>query len=720
MDKSQPLPKPKPLSSEVKTILNRCFICDTTHVSPCHLKVHLGSHKQMLPFKCSQCSTESNPIVYTNMTLLNKHLETHGFKYVCPHCPLRHRTKGRLEFHLKGSHSDQESKHQCETCGKIFTNVIAYWNHVNGHQNVIAQRFKCEFCQKCYTARFRLLRHQALHRKQQLASVDKETKVLKSKMTTHEMSNAVSGKEHQNNTVNPREVADPFLEQIKNDKNGNTEGTHTGSEDMEENTDEEGNENNELSRSTVPAKMKQSTWVKKIMPTKCYICGTVLESEKDFYGHLKTHKTMLPYRCSECSTETNSVVVSTTVALNKHFQKHSFRNVCPHCPLRYRKSLSLSLHIRSVHGDQKFEYICEICGLRFARNKYFLYRQHMTGHKNLSMQRFKCEPCQKSFPSQRNLNRHKSSILCIRNTAEGPRQETTAPEISNTVAEMSNIVAQENAINSREEANHLLHQTESDNRQNPNPITKIEPTDIVEPIDHDITANQPKDEVNNEKHENDFNSSDEPPKIVLSRKVLKIYPNKCYICDTVLKNENDLNKHLESHKSMLPYKCSQCSTEANPIKAWTMIALNKHFLRHNFKYVCAHCPLRYRKNPSLKQHIRSVHGDQKLEYNCEISDHSDQPKQRYKCASCQNFFSCRSSLRKHQASCPCLRNTIIDESYSQGSKVKANPNDFVVTNIGSNRGKIKGPIEEQVKLEPIDIKNEPFDSDDEGLRDDGL
>lgn len=92
-------------------------------------------------------------------------------------------------------------------------------------------------------------------------------------------------------------------------------------------------------------------------------------------------------------------------------------------------------------------------------------------------------------------------------------------------------------------------------------------------------------------------------------KELETIPNNCYICDTLLENDTDFNDHLELHRDMLPYKCTQCSTETNPKNLYTVLSLNKHFETHGFRYICPHCPLRHRNEGSHSYHIQSMHTD---------------------------------------------------------------------------------------------------------------
>ncbi|XP_055642203.1 zinc finger protein 331-like isoform X2 [Toxorhynchites rutilus septentrionalis] len=82
---------------------------------------------------------------------------------------------------------------------------------------------------------------------------------------------------------------------------------------------------------------------------KCFICGPIFECDDKFNVHLLKHKEMLPYECSHCTTATHPIMLSNVNALNKHFESHSFKYVCPECPLRYRWRSSRDYHAKNFH-----------------------------------------------------------------------------------------------------------------------------------------------------------------------------------------------------------------------------------------------------------------------------------------------------------------------------------------------------------------------------------
>lgn len=153
---------------------------------------------------------------------------------------------------------------------------------------------------------------------------------------------------------------------------------------------------------------KRPSRVQKTIPNKCYICHTLLGSETAFNDHLESHNNMLPFKCSQCSTEESYVEAFTVTTLNKHFERHNFHFACQYCPLRFRRGTTLKAHMRKIH-KKVHEQHCEICGQMFTSNQ--AYSRHMNIHKYLAIQLFKCVTCRMVFPSKRSLGEHRKSNL---------------------------------------------------------------------------------------------------------------------------------------------------------------------------------------------------------------------------------------------------------------------------------------------------------------------
>ncbi|XP_055638430.1 zinc finger protein 595-like [Toxorhynchites rutilus septentrionalis] len=750
--KSSPSSGKSRCRKERKTIPNKCYICDTMLESQSVLNDHLESHKDMIPYNCSQCSTEANPIEASNVTTLNKHFETHGFKYICLHCPLRYRTGSSLTYHVQKFH-ERKFNFNCEFCGRAFNNYQDHRAHVNIHKNLMMERFKCEPCQKLFQSKRLLLLHQKT-----LAHIglvrEKQNKT-QSDVTNSEKVKSLQfirrsrpGTLERKLLINVNGYDHNISEHMDNDKDSNPiVKKETIAIDGSRITINHDGELTVVNPEEPPQEVK-------IIPNKCFVCDTVFESASGFKGHLTRHRYMLPYKCAQCSTATNPIIFTTMILLNRHLESHSFNFICPHCPSRYRRKNSLIHHVKSIHINLKAGHSCE------TRRKALI-----DPGVDYQTQQHKWKFCQKYYTARSSLKRHQVMHVGQQLAPVYKEEEESQPEM--TTVEMNNAVSgtapQRSTMDPIEESHHILIQTENDK------IVVMDPNDIEKTANCDKTTDQSNNGESFSNKKNESSHPDEPVEANRDARVGKTIPNKCYICGPVHENEDEFTEHLESHKSMLPYKCLQCSIEAR-----TLLALNRHFQRHEFKYVCPHCPLRYRTDIWLTFHIQSIHGDQKVEYYCKtcgkgfnknkyhlyrkhVNAHNDLALQRHKCEPCQKVFSLSSSLINHQASYSCKRNTkrksqksksaqvmskmfieeknnageveaveqIIttssqvtnhntveqDASNSESSPMESNPSEF--------DGRMAAIfIQEQINLEPIDIKNEPPESDDEVMNDD--
>ncbi|XP_053681929.1 zinc finger protein 431-like [Sabethes cyaneus] len=143
---------------------------------------------------------------------------------------------------------------------------------------------------------------------------------------------------------------------------------------------------------------------------------------------------------------------------------------------------------------------------------------------------------------------------------------------------------------------------------------------------------------------------------------------KCYICNTVLPDANQLLVHLtKTHPSKTGYKCDECSLEI-PL----LYAYNRHLSRHDKSerpLKCTMCPMRFVSHFQLKLHENKLHGakhdvkrgvskarvmvcDQcgKVSDNRSIKEHIRQVHQKESqptCNICEKTFTTKPSLERH-------------------------------------------------------------------------
>lgn len=223
------------------------------------------------------------------------------------------------------------------------------------------------------------------------------------------------------------------------------------------------------------------------------------------------------------------------------------------------------------------------------------------------------------------------------------------------IAEKTPTVEGENVEN-----RHQNHDENVPSNQQPMPQVPIDIKPEPEPQPFDTNDGEKDNDGTTGSYENDSNSQEQRKK---RPRVQKFLTTKCYICDAIFETKSDLNDHLESHKKMLPHKCSQCSTEAHPIIITTVVLLNKHFQTHGFHYVCPGCPSRYRTMYALSHHIWNVH-ENNFEQTCEtcgklfvcknsfkrhLIGHRNIDAELFKCETCQKKFPTKQCLIMHEA-----------------------------------------------------------------------
>ncbi|XP_055632576.1 zinc finger protein 888-like [Toxorhynchites rutilus septentrionalis] len=149
----------------VKQITNKCYICDTITDNQDLLELHLINHTDMLPFRCDQCSTESNKIEIKTLLSLNKHLESHLFKYVCSNCPLRFRSYHSWHHHNRNVHM-KDYLYTCNICKKKFIELRNFGEHMRSHKNFKEKQYECKICRKTYQTKAVLVRHERIHKQE--------------------------------------------------------------------------------------------------------------------------------------------------------------------------------------------------------------------------------------------------------------------------------------------------------------------------------------------------------------------------------------------------------------------------------------------------------------------------------------------------------------------------------------------------------------------------
>ncbi|XP_050081452.1 zinc finger protein 25-like [Anopheles maculipalpis] len=111
---------------------------------------------------------------------------------------------------------------------------------------------------------------------------------------------------------------------------------------------------------------------------------------------------------------------------------------------------------------------------------------------------------------------------------------------------------------------------------------------------------------------------------------LQAVRNKCFVCNSEHDTVKDLEYHMPTHLSLLPYHCLSCVHQVVIVR--TLASLNKHHLMHQKPLKCRFCDKRFTAYGS-----RRLHEDLKHDKNTRV----------FKCDVCQSEFSSNRSLRSH-------------------------------------------------------------------------
>ncbi|XP_055601849.1 zinc finger and SCAN domain-containing protein 2-like [Uranotaenia lowii] len=120
-----------------------------------------------------------------------------------------------------------------------------------------------------------------------------------------------------------------------------------------------------------------------------------------------------------------------------------------------------------------------------------------------------------------------------------------------------------------------------------------------------------------------------------------ILDKKCYICDILLENNDELVAHLtELHAGKVDYRCDECKKSFGKVTIY-----NRHLSCHDITIrprKCSFCTLCFSAKESLKVHENKIHGaDHVLPKKYKRGDMT------YQCEACGKIFRNDALLRQH-------------------------------------------------------------------------
>lgn len=138
-----------------------CSFCNASFKQKGNLNSHIEVHHTSVTkkFVCYICNMSFNRATY-----LKRHEQIHSKsdrKFSCDLCPVKCRSKSDIRRHVATHFGTQEKPHQCEHCDKSFSKRSKLVRHQIVHSG--EKPFKCNLCEKSYGDEGSLKLHQNSH-----------------------------------------------------------------------------------------------------------------------------------------------------------------------------------------------------------------------------------------------------------------------------------------------------------------------------------------------------------------------------------------------------------------------------------------------------------------------------------------------------------------------------------------------------------------------------
>ncbi|XP_055632934.1 uncharacterized protein LOC129773361 [Toxorhynchites rutilus septentrionalis] len=359
------------------------------------------------------------------------HYQRHFKMHKCQQCEQRFPTASYLKLHIKLKHMDP-GKNTCNTCGKNFPDKYSLKEHMPVHQ-IVRQRYKCEFCDKTFkSSPSRWWHTKTYHKREQNSKVEALSAVdstMKNDVNSEIATEALDIEEGL--LVEPSESAWKALHADEDgDKTAGAEEKMLASRDTPsyelDHLDQEKPESNasfdtiidekqanlrqpnDNPKSSEPQEKSNEESDSKANPSadsyeESGIVSFEAKNELDrlFEGKPvcvarnfmlpKTLKNKRSYPRS-CLEPGCEYVAKTRRSMAGHYRRHYKPYKCQQCERRFPTATMLKTHIASGHMNSK-KNICNICGKHFSEKS--LLSQHMFTHQTVKLPR--CQFCGKSF-----------------------------------------------------------------------------------------------------------------------------------------------------------------------------------------------------------------------------------------------------------------------------------------------------------------------------------
>ncbi|KAJ8048069.1 hypothetical protein HOLleu_00237 [Holothuria leucospilota] len=265
--------------------------------------------------------------------------------------------------------------HQCQICGKILSNRSSLRQHNAIHVRAGTKPFKCQYCNKGFSRKYCVLRHEKKHRGEvykcrycEKVYTDPSTRVRHEKMHPEDIHVCQYCGKKVRSRVRLLEHETSHSVETQKSKEGVKE---------EESDDEQS--------------------------FCCQLCGKHFADMIRLRRHVKRHTTERPFICQTCGKD-----FKYKTHLKGHVQRlHTEGPLqkCSYCGKAYKHGDDLKKH-EKVHLPDSVPFQCRFCGKVFASARNG--KRHETTH--IGNQPFKCKFCDKRFLTACSRESHEGNV----------------------------------------------------------------------------------------------------------------------------------------------------------------------------------------------------------------------------------------------------------------------------------------------------------------------
>uniref|UniRef100_A0A0K8SUM4 C2H2-type domain-containing protein n=1 Tax=Lygus hesperus TaxID=30085 RepID=A0A0K8SUM4_LYGHE len=410
-------------SSETKTDYSCCF-CKFTTKDAKEYRSHIASHLKNKVLNCNSCTFSTDKISVYNDHVRTAHTQkrTLTTMYACPMCSFKApKLEGLRRHQTVTGHSENRPVQKCKLCGYSDRNVCKMLEHILSHKSDELIK-ECNYCDQPGAQKSSAENpHSEQCLEVTMPMVHKYEDTLESieQPRTFTCTLCDFGSEEQLFLV----------EHIKAHAKWCTDGDDDDNENpfscsMCDYRCEKPNrlvvhmkthkpdtvfrcktcpfQSSDFEDFKAHRKLHSATAADGTRTFSCYICLKKFAKQEMMQSHMRTHSKARPFCCHVCDYKCAS-----KEALFKHLKTHSKPKKttiffpCPLCPNKYSTSASLRTHL-SNHSTESKPYQCDFCDYSCYTSE--LLRAHVQKHSGGN--RFRCEICLLSFPSEGKLKSH--------------------------------------------------------------------------------------------------------------------------------------------------------------------------------------------------------------------------------------------------------------------------------------------------------------------------